>query len=176
MSDNQIMTPIAIKLDGVHTGEVKEVLIDQPLSLLVMLINRDTIFETMYCCDGLGDMQLPYIMFKFDYRLYEALNYVFDLMNNSCGGPIRTELQVTRTAYQKQKCIIIRGVLGKIALSIVPMNDKLTYTNRLIDIVKSVLLKINYGVISNDAVLDNYRLAKDIIDSMDYGMRLNQIN
>ena len=38
MSDNQIMTPIAIKVDGVHTGEVKEVLIDQPLSLLVMLI------------------------------------------------------------------------------------------------------------------------------------------
>ena len=50
MKMEQILTPIAIKLDGVHTGEVKEVLIDQPLSLLVMLINRDTVFGTMYCC------------------------------------------------------------------------------------------------------------------------------
>lgn len=177
MHDKQILTPIALKADGVHTGEVKEVLIDQPLSLLVMLINRDTVFETMYCCDGLGDNKMPYIAFKFDYRLVTTLNTVFDKMNEY-QGHIRTEIHIkylrSIQTGKKQKSIVIRGVVGKHMLPKLSIDNKLTYFNILRDTLKASLLVLSHNIKSYNINLDTYFKVNDIIATMDYNSRFNQ--
>lgn len=174
MKMEQIPTPIAIKLDGIHTGEVKEVLIDQPLSLLVMLINRDTVFETMYCCDGLDENQMPYIAFKYDHRLHSVLNFVFDRMCEYKGS-IRTEIHVKylRDRKLKHKAIVIRGLVGKATIPKLHIEDKINYLNILKDALKEFLLILQYNIQYCTEHLDTYRKVRLIITDSDYGKRLN---
>ena len=174
MKMEQILTPIAIKLDGVHTGEVKEVLIDQPLSLLVMLLNRDTVFETMYCCDGLNENQMPYIAFKYDHRLHSVLNFVFDRMSEY-KGIIRTEIHVKylRGRKQKHKAIVIRGIVDKAMIPRLYVEDKINYLIILKDALKEFLLILQYSIQYCNNHLDTYREIHDVIDSSGYGKRIN---